>query len=468
VVGDTKVITREGQLCIKELCQCNPIPDVLSYDHAQGKTRWGKVTAYKISQAKNILKVQAEGRTLKCTKEHLIYTDEGYKPAHTVHDKKVFCLGQGNVFGTQAIVTAAMEPNDVECAVYDTQVEVTHNFFADGILVHNCAIIDDPLRSREDADSPLVREAVWDWYSSVLYTRRMPNAALVLVMTRWHQLDLAGRLLEAQDNGGDKWEILELPAIKNEGTDYEEALWPSWYPLEELKRTRSVLVPRDWQALYQQKPTTDEGAFFKKAWFKRHSPNVHTNAKHMHTYIGTDFAVTDSNGDYTELLVFAQGEDNVSYLIDGYSGQSTANVWIDKLLDFVVAYKPLAVFGESGVIRRAIEPFLIKRMRERNTFARMVWVASITDKATRARAFQARAAMGNVSLPNTHFGERVLGQLTGFPGTKYDDAVDACGVFARGLEDVHAHLVTSSPSQTRRSLREVQREAEGVDFWRIV
>jgi hypothetical protein len=92
--------------------------------------------------------------------------------------------------------------------------------------------IDDPTKDREAAESVLVREATWGWYTSTAYTRLMPGGAVILTMTRWHQDDLAGRLLAEQESGGDRWEILSLPALDDDGS----ALWPERYDVDALQR----------------------------------------------------------------------------------------------------------------------------------------------------------------------------------------------------------------------------------------
>jgi hypothetical protein len=84
------------------------------------------------------------------------------------------------------------------------------------------ALIDDPFKDREEADSERRRDIVWDWYRSTLFTRLMPGGSIVLIQTRWHEDDLAGRLLEQRRS---EWEVLELPAIDADG----KALWPDWY-----------------------------------------------------------------------------------------------------------------------------------------------------------------------------------------------------------------------------------------------
>ncbi len=102
-------------------------------------------------------------------------------------------------------------------------------------------LIDDPLKDREEADSELQRQKIWDWYTSTAYTRLAPNGRIVVIQTRWHEDDLSGRLLEESKKGGDAWDVLELPAINDDG----EALWPEFYPLKVLERYRAVLPSRD-------------------------------------------------------------------------------------------------------------------------------------------------------------------------------------------------------------------------------
>ena len=115
-------------------------------------------------------------------------------------------------------------------------------------------IIDDPLKNREEAESETVREKIWAWYTSTFYTRLMPGGAIVVVMTRWHDDDLGGRLLQQPG-----WTLLEMPAITDGA-----ALWPEWYPLDVLHDIQHTIGPRDWSALYMQRPQVDTGDYFKR------------------------------------------------------------------------------------------------------------------------------------------------------------------------------------------------------------
>ena len=319
-------------------------------------------------------------------------------------------------------------------------------------------IIDDPLKDREEADSETRRETIWNWYTSTAYTRLMKGGAIILIQTRWHEDDLAGRLLEAEAKGGDKWDKLILPAVGDNG-----ALWPNMFDLEALNRIQNAIGPRDWSALYQQQPAPDEGTFFKREWFKRHDA-VPMNVSR---YLCSDYAVTEDGGDYTEHGLFSIAPDNMIYVEDWWAGQTSSDVWIDEKLNLIKKYAPYCAFGEGGVIQKAVEPMLKRRMREREIYSRVEWVSSIHDKATRARAIQARAAMGLVSLPNGEMGERLLNQLLAFPAGKHDDAVDVFGLMGRVIDQAHPAFVMT-PEVKKTKSRYGFNKNEEADDWTTV
>ena len=125
-------------------------------------------------------------------------------------------------------------------------------------------IIDDPVKSQAEADSPVLRERLWNWYRSDLTTRLKPNGRIVLIMTRWHEDDLAGRLL-AQNP--DEWHVVRLPALAEEhdplGRPPDAALWPQWEDEASLLRRRNTVGERAWSALFQQSPRPITGSLFK-------------------------------------------------------------------------------------------------------------------------------------------------------------------------------------------------------------
>jgi predicted phage terminase large subunit-like protein len=336
-------------------------------------------------------------------------------------------------------------------------------------------LIDDPFKDRQDADSDIIRERVWRWYTSTAYTRLEGDitatvledddiwadflqeieegeaepfeGAVVLIQTRWNEDDLGGRLLRAQAEGGDQWEVLDLPAIDEAG----QALWPEKFSVERLHRIKAAIGPRDWSALYQQRPTPDEGTYFQKTWFHRHAYADPKKAKATrHVYITSDFAVTEDGGDYTEHAVWGYGNNGTLAQLDWWHGQKDASVWIEKLIDLIEKWAPLCYFGEQGVIEKAVRPMLVRRMRERKASCRIEWVPSVRDKATRARPFQARASMGKVSLLNDERGERVLGQLLTFPAGRHDDAVDVCSLIGLVIDQAHPAVIAPPKVEKNR------------------
>lgn len=172
-------------------------------------------------------------------------------------------------------------------------------------------LIDDPLKDREEADSSTVRDRVWDWYTSTAYTRLMPGGAVVLIQTRWHEDDLAGRLLTAEKrHGGDRWEVLQLKALDDDG----QALWPEWYPVPELERIRSVIGPRDWSALYQQQPIPAGRSEFQRDWLRWAEV---VDAGGMNVYIIVDPAgAKKKDSDRTAMWVVGLNGDRNYYLLD--------------------------------------------------------------------------------------------------------------------------------------------------------
>ena len=145
--------------------------------------------------------------------------------------------------------------------------------------------IDDPVKDRADAESEVVRNSVWAWYTSTAYTRLMPGGAVILTMTRWHEDDLAGRLLARMQEGGDRWDVLCLRGLDEHG----QALWPERYSASSLHEIRAAIGSRDFESLYQQNPRPDGSAFFDVANVLDGGQPVETEA-----YCDAVFAVLDT------------------------------------------------------------------------------------------------------------------------------------------------------------------------------
>lgn len=125
-------------------------------------------------------------------------------------------------------------------------------------------LIDDPIKNRQEAESETTRQAVWDWYTSTAYTRLEGRGAVAVIATRWHEDDLIGRLLAAEKDGGDRWRVVNLPALDEQG----QALWPDKFSAALLGQIRVNVGPRDFESLYQGRPQPLEGGLFKRAWWQ--------------------------------------------------------------------------------------------------------------------------------------------------------------------------------------------------------
>lgn len=298
------------------------------------------------------------------------------------------------------------------------------------------AIIDDPVKSREDADSDRGREKAWEWYVNDLLTRLKPGGRQIVVMTRWHEDDLGGRILERER---DRWHVIELAmeALPGDplGRKPGARLWPEWFTDDMIAVAK--MDSRAWHALYQQQPSSEEGTYFQRAWFK----TWRTRPADLYLYGTSDYAVTADDGDYTVHRIWGVDPAGDLYRIAGWRGQTPSDVWIERLLDLIAEHQPFAWFGEAGVIQKAIEPMLIRRMRERNVFCRLEWLPSIHDKPTRARGFQSRASMGRVWFEAGADVEEFIR----FPTAKHDDEVDCGSLIGRALADAHPAMVTPTP-----------------------
>lgn len=336
---------------------------------------------------------------------------------------------------TKAVFDVAVSDDSSSAGRWDTSKG--GEYFAAGVggsitgRRADLALIDDPVKSREDADSERSRDRAWDWYTNDLLTRLKPGARQIVVMTRWHEDDLGGRILERER---DRWTLIELAmeAMPGDplGRAVGERLWPEWFTDDMVETAKRDM--RSWNALYQQQPASDEGDYFKREWFQTYSKRPDS----LHVYGASDYAVTEGGGDYTEHGVFGLDPTGTIYVLDWWRGQAAADEWIERQCDLIAKHKPLCWFGESGPIRKAIEPFLLRRMNERRSFCRLEWLASISDKPTRSRSIQAMASMGKLHWPQAQWVSDVQGQMLRFPAGKHDDAVDVLGLIGRGLEFV--------------------------------
>jgi predicted phage terminase large subunit-like protein len=325
----------------------------------------------------------------------------------------------------------------------------------------NIGIIDDPVKNREEAESETYRKAVWGWYTSTFYTRLFGDTgAIILCLTRWHEDDLAGRLLRnmRDDPGADQWTVLNFPAMAEADRHAEDRrevgapLWPSKYPIEELQRRRNVSGEYDWQALYQQRPTPPGGAMFKREWLTQIVDAAPVKARRVR---GWDKAGSEASGDWTAGVRLAEA-DGIYYVEDAVrarvsSGARNALMDVTAQQDGTLCHIRIEQEPGSGGKESA-------EISVRQLAGYVVRVKpSTTDKVSRARPFASQCEAKNVRLVRGAWNKAFLDELTAFPFGEHDDQVDAAsGAFnelALGQRDVVAVVQQQDTSWQRSHFR---------------
>ena len=288
-------------------------------------------------------------------------------------------------------------------------------------------VIDDPVKSREEAESETYRERVWDWYRDDLYTRLEPGGAIILIMTRWHEDDLAGRLLREAESGGEQWEVLKMPALAEDadslGRPVGTALCPERYDVTALKQIETVMGARSFAALYQQRPQPAEGAMFKREWLKIVG-EIPAGARRLRFW---DLAATEAkqgkDPDWTVGALLAEHEGRF-YIADISRTRSTPagvealiaqTAQMDGRVPIWMEQEP----GSSGV--NTIDHYARRILRGYDFHGSK----TSGSKIERARPVSSAAEAGNVMMLAGDWNRALLDEFEQFPYGAHDDQVDA-------------------------------------------
>lgn len=312
-------------------------------------------------------------------------------------------------------------------------------------------IVDDPIKNRKDADSFLIRENIFKWYQSTARTRLSPTGAIILVVTRWHDDDLPGRLL--LEENGIQWEVISFPAISEEEEQYRqkgEALWPTRFNLENLLQTKIDVGTYEWSSLYQQNPLNAESQEFKKAMYK-YITEDEVKAKNTSCWITIDSAVKEEeSSDYTGTIINRVDSDN-NWYVKAQRNKFNSSGLIDHIFDLWQIEQPDAIGLEETTFTQAIYPFLKQEMIKRNIFPIIYPLKHHgKSKVLRIRGLLPRYEGGKVY--------HIIGQCEHleeeqlrFPKGKNDDEVDA---------EAYQEQLVVPPSPLRSRELEVREEMQ--------
>jgi hypothetical protein len=326
-------------------------------------------------------------------------------------------------------------------------------------------ILDDPIRGREAAESETIRDKTWDAYIDDFCSRLIPGAPQVMILTRWHQDDPAGRILPedwAGESGvfegrdGRTWHVICLPAIADRADDplgrkIGETLWPEWFSHEHwapFKRNS-----RTWSSLYQQKPSPDEGTFLKEVWFHRFTDKPAS----LNFYMTSDHAPKGGvDSDWNVFNIWGVDQHHHIWLVDEFRCQATfdeaigiehapdgsATLKAQGALPLIRKWKPLCWFPEDDATWKASQGFVRAAMIRTKAYCRIEPLSAAgRDKPTKAQPFQAKASMGEVHIPSGFVGDQILLEYKQFPAGKHDDRVDAAAAIGRALDMAHPAIV---------------------------
>jgi predicted phage terminase large subunit-like protein len=299
-------------------------------------------------------------------------------------------------------------------------------------------VIDDPTRSREDAMSEPIRTSIWEWYRSDLRTRLRPGGRVVLISTRWHELDLPGMLLDEMDKGGEIWDTLILPAIAEEGDPLGrragEFLWDddAYGYGDHLRRELATQSPSNWASLFQCRPSPESGDYFKSEWLRPYTK--HPPLDRLRIYAASDFAVTSGKGDYTVHLIVGIDQNADIWILDLWRGQTSSDIWVEKMLDLGAQWQPLTWALEAGGILSAVMPLLQRRIAERRVYLNCQHFPSRFDKATRAQSIRGKVALDGLHVPTRASWYAAFAQeWLSFPQGRTDDIIDCLALIGRML-----------------------------------
>jgi predicted phage terminase large subunit-like protein len=289
-------------------------------------------------------------------------------------------------------------------------------------------IVDDPVKDRSEADSPAIREATWRWWTEVALTRLQPGAVVLLTMTRWHEDDLAGRILAAPST--DEWTVLSLPALAEEGDVLgrvlDEPLWPEWFGAGALQARRAETGPRGWAALYQQRPSPEEGNIFRREWLAGRWTELPRLGVAVVQGVDASFGKGVASDFSAIVTVGSDGHD--LYVLDVSRGRWDFAALVGAVQREAAEWNPRAILLEDAAAGQSA----IQELR-RATALPIVAVKPQGSKLARAEAITGLLESGRVLFPANALAWRdeLIEELASFPSGRHDDQVDAL-VYALG------------------------------------
>ena len=288
-------------------------------------------------------------------------------------------------------------------------------------------IIDDPHSEQEAAlaaGNPEVYQKVYEWYTSGPRQRLQPGGTIVMVMTRWAENDLTGRVLAdaMKRSTGEDWDVIELPAILPSGNP----LWPEFWSIKELEALKEELPPSKWNAQYQQKPTGEEGALVKREWWQMWKGDRAPPCQYIIQSWDTAFTKSERS-DFSACTtwgVFHKDEDENDVniiLLDAFQERMEFPELKDKAIQLYREWEPDTCIIEA----KAAGAPLVFEMRRMGIPVSEYTPTRGNDKFVRLNSVTDLFRSGKVWAPDMRWAHEVIEQMAAFPNASHDDLVDS-------------------------------------------
>jgi predicted phage terminase large subunit-like protein len=341
-------------------------------------------------------------------------------------------------------------------------------------------IVDDPIKNSEEANSVATREKLWTWFNNDVMSRFMTDeAAILLIQTRWHEDDIPGRLTDPtnpcyNEEEAKLWQVINMPALAEAADDplgrkTGEPLFPERQSLELLLSAKRR-DPVAFSALYQQRPSPPDGAFFKADMLRTYASRDELPSS-LRIYAASDHAVaTKQHNDRTCMIVAGVDEADRIWLLDAFLDRKPVDFVVEKMIDWMRMYKPLTWFADQDHIAKSISPFLKKRMRETGVYCHIDESKGYPDKVVKAQPILGRMSMGMVYFPSfAPWWADARDELLKFPRARHDDFVDTLSSIGRGLDKLLSGKKTEAPKPevqvgTMRWIKEESKRREAATF----
>ena len=466
----TKVSTPIGKINIEDLL---PGMEVIAFDHSRGETVTSVVVAAQFMDSDDIYEIRtSKGNSLHCTGDHPIFIREcGYVPACELnfgHELIVDVKGQTDT------VAAIRRIGGQKIRVHDIQVERFSNFFAEGILAHNCIIVDDPNAAQEAFSEATIQSTI-DWWDNALSTRLNDpkTGAFIVIQQRLSEEDLTGHILSKAH--GD-WTHLCLPMRYEPERSFVtgigwtdprkepgELLWPERFGEPEVDLLERQLGPWGSAGQLQQRPEPKGGGVIKRDWWQLWEHDNYPPVEYIVASLDTayttktenDFSAmtvwgTFSGGDQKAIATRVMGKDGelISTVKRTYTEEHPKvfllNAWQERLELHELVEKVLATMKQFKVDKILIENKAaghsvaqeIRRLYGHEDFAVQLIDPKGQDKLARLHSVAHLFAEGLIYAPDRQYADMVITQCATFPRGKHDDLVDTVAMGMRHLREL--------------------------------